>query len=121
MFTRAYCDRDIGAIASVFPIECKSSQEVADICKQACPTLAVVHASTLEAMQEALATCMMANIQIVVIGQDAKHDPKNGIHSLQKLIEHPRDAKAMVMDPKDIALTMCTSGTTGPRKLAAIS
>ncbi|KAJ8662018.1 hypothetical protein O0I10_002349 [Lichtheimia ornata] len=111
-----------GAIAAVLPIECKSSQEVADICKQGCPTLAVVHASTLETMIDALAACMMTDIQIVVIGQDAKHDPKNGIHSLHKLIEQPRrDAEAMVMDPKESAFTICTSGTTGPRKLAAIS
>lgn len=94
---------------------------MADICKQASPTLAVVHATTLETMQNALATCMMTNIQIIVIGQDANHDPKNGIYSLQKLIEQPRDAEAMVMDPEDIAMTFCTSGTTGPRKLAAIS
>ncbi|CDH50015.1 amp binding protein [Lichtheimia corymbifera JMRC:FSU:9682] len=65
---------------------------------------------------------MMTDVQIVVIGQDAKHDPKNGIHSLHKLIEQPRhDAEAMVMDPNDISFTICTSGTSGPRKLAAIS
>ncbi|KAJ8662016.1 hypothetical protein O0I10_002347 [Lichtheimia ornata] len=111
-----------GAIAAGLPIECKSSQEVADLCKQACPTLAVVHASTLETMKDALAACMMTDIKIVVIGQDAKHDPKNGIHSLHKLIEQPRgDAEAMVMDPKEIAFTISTSGTTGPCKLAAIS
>ncbi|CDH50019.1 predicted protein [Lichtheimia corymbifera JMRC:FSU:9682] len=111
-----------GAIAAVVPIECKSSQEVADICKQACPALAVVHASTLETMKNTLATCKLTGIQLVVIGQDAKHDPKNGIHSLHKLIEQPRhDAEAMVMDPKDISFTICTSGTTGPRKLAAMS
>ncbi|CDS04731.1 hypothetical protein LRAMOSA07261 [Lichtheimia ramosa] len=110
-----------GAISVVVPIECHESQEVADICKQACPVVALTHSSVLETMKDALVKCDMSNIKLIIIGQDAVHDPENNLYSFQKLVEEPRDGEAMKMDPEDIAYTMCTSGTTGPRKLAAIS
>lgn len=112
---------NIGAISVVVPIECHESQEVADICKQACPVVALTHSSVLETMKDALVKCDMSNIKLIIIGQDAVHDPENNLYSFQKLVEEPRDGEAMKMDPEDIAYTMCTSGTTGPRKLAAIS